>query len=146
MSDEFIPERLQEIIEDFQLVEGKEKLMYLLEFSEELADLPDWLEVDHQRMNQVHECMSPVFLYADLEDDKMHYYFDIPRESPTVRGFGGILDQGLNGLTPEEILRVPSEFYLQMGLQSVLTGQRLNGIGAILNYMKHLAKEKMGEG
>lgn len=145
MSDEFIPERLQEIIEDFQLIEGKEKLMYLLEFSEELADLPDWLEVDHDRMGQVHECMSPVFLYADLEENKMRYYFDIPRESPTVRGFGGILDQGLNGLTPEDILRVPSEFYLQMGLQSVLTGQRLNGIGAILNYMKHLAKEKMEE-
>lgn len=145
MSDEFIPERLQEIIEDFQLVQGQEKLMYLLEFSEELADLPEWLEMDHDKMNQVHECMSPVFLYADLEDGKMKYYFDIPRESPTVRGFGGILEQGLNGLAPAEVLRVPNEFYLQMGLNEVMTGQRLNGMSAILNYMKGLAKEKMAD-
>lgn len=146
MSDEFIPERLQEIIDDFQWVEGKEKLMYLLEFSEDLPDLPDWLEVDHDKMNQVHECMSPVFLYADLDDGKMNYYFDIPREAPTVRGFGGILNQGLNGLSPEDVLRVHNEFYLEMGLNKVLTGQRLNGISAILNYMKHLAREKMEEG
>jgi sulfur transfer protein SufE len=36
---------------------------------------------------------------------------------------------------------VPTEFYLQMGLQRVLSGQRLNGIGAILEHMKRVAAE-----
>jgi cysteine desulfuration protein SufE len=61
-----------------------------------------------------------------------------------VRGYGAILSQSLNGLTPAEVLAVPQEFYLQMGLQTVITGQRLNGMGAILGYMKKLAQEKMG--
>ncbi|MBK8432122.1 MAG: SufE family protein [Chloroflexi bacterium] len=137
-----MPEKLQEIIENFQVCVGQEKLMYLLEFAEALPDLPEWLVNDHAQMGQVHECMSPVFIAAELEHGRIIYHFDIPRESPTVRGYGGILHQALNGLTPAEVLAVPGEFYLEMGLQQVITGQRLNGMSAILAYMKSLAREK----
>lgn len=137
-----LPPRLQEIVEDFAECVGQEKLMYLLEFAEQLPDLPPRLADQHDQMAQVHECMSPVFIHAELNDGHMHYFFDIPREAPTVRGFGQILYEGLNGLPPDEILQIPNEFYFEMGLQTVLTGQRLNGIGAILNYMKALAKEE----
>lgn len=142
MTNEQIPPRLQEIIEDFKICVGQEKLMYLLEFSEQLPDLPPEFEEQRDRLGQVHECMSPVFIAADLEDGKMQYHFDIPRESPTVRGYGGILSQSLNGLPPQDVLAVPNEFYLEMGLQNVITGQRLNGMGAILRYMKSLAEDK----
>ncbi|MBP6802648.1 MAG: SufE family protein, partial [Chloroflexi bacterium] len=59
---------------------------------------------------------------------------------PTVRGFAALLQDGLDGLTPAAVTAVPNEFYLQMGLQSVLSGQRLNGIAAILAHMKTLAQ------
>jgi cysteine desulfuration protein SufE len=143
MTTDNIPPRLQEIIEDFQLCVGQEKLMYLLEFAEQLPDLPPELEGERDKMGQVHECMSPVFIAADLSEGKMAYHFDIPREAPTVRGYGGILSQSLNGLSPQEVLAVPNEFYLAMGLQSVITGQRLNGMGAILRYMKALAEDEL---
>lgn len=143
MSTEQIPPRLQEIIEDFKICVGQEKLMYLLEFSEQLPDLPPELENERDKLGQVHECMSPVFIAAELQEGRMQYYFDIPREAPTVRGYGGILSQSLNGLPPAEVLAVPNEFYLAMGLQSVITGQRLNGMGAILRYMKALAEEEV---
>ena len=136
-----IPETLRTIIENFQMCEGQEKLMYLLEFSEQLPDLPDWLVNEHERMGQVHECLSPVFIAAEAHDGRILYHFDIPREAPTVRGYGGILHQGLSGLTAAEIAAVPPEFYLEMGLQQVITGQRLNGMSAILAYMKTLAQE-----
>ncbi len=136
-----IPARLGELIEDFQILEGKEKLMYLLELSEQLPDLPERLQARREEFGQVHECMTPVFIHAEVENGGVRYFFDIPRESPTVRGFGQILQEGLDGLTPDEIGRVPNEFYLEMGLQKVITGQRLNGIGAILRYMKKLAAD-----
>jgi cysteine desulfuration protein SufE len=141
--NENIPPRLQEIIEDFKICVGQEKLMYLLEFSEQLPNLPPELEDDRDKLGQVHECMSPVFIAAELAEGHMQYHFDIPREAPTVRGYGGILSQSLNGLTPAEVLAVPNEFYLGMGLQSVMTGQRLNGMGAILRYMKALAEQEL---
>jgi cysteine desulfuration protein SufE len=135
-----LPARLQQIIEDFQFAEGREKLELLLQFSEEMQPLPDWLERDHDSMTQVHECMTPVFVFVQKEGDGLQWYFDIPKESPTVRGFAAVLGQGLAGANVTQVLALPNDFYYEMGLQSVLTGQRMNGIGAILRYMKNLAQ------
>ena len=145
MSDaNLIPNPLQEIIEDFEFLEGQEKLMHLLELSEQLPDLPDRLMSVRDQFEQVHECMSPVFIYAEIDDaEAIEYHFDIPREAPTVRGFGMILKQGLAGLKPAEVVQVHPEFYLNFGLKEVISGQRLNGMGAILRYMKRLAEEKL---
>jgi cysteine desulfuration protein SufE len=137
MSD--LPSKLQEIVEDFSFCVGQEKLEYLLQFAERLPDLPDRLSDRRDQMDEVHECMSPVFIFAEKENGRVIYHFDIPREAPTVRGFATILKEGLDGLAPDQIQAIPNEFYLQMGLQKVLTGQRLNGIGAILAHMKTLA-------
>ncbi|MCA9977869.1 MAG: SufE family protein [Anaerolineales bacterium] len=137
-----LPAKLQAIVEDFNYCEGQEKLEYLLEFAERLPDLPAHLAGQHDKMDEVHECMSPVFIFAEKDNGRVTYHFDIPPEAPTVRGFATILKEGLDGLSPDQILAIPNEFYFQMGLQHVLTGQRLNGIGAILAHMKTLAAEK----
>lgn len=138
--------RLQEIVEDFQIIQGREKLEYLLEFAENLPPLPSWLEEEREQMQEVHECMTPVAVFAEQKDGTLHYYFDVPPESPTVRGYATIMKEGTEGLTPAEVLQIPDDFYLQMGLQNVLSGQRLSGLGAILRYVKELArKQQEGE-
>ena len=137
-----IPPRLQEIIDDFSWAEGQEKLELLLEFSEQMPPLPDWLD-RNTNMEQVHECMTPVFVHAEKKNGGMHFYFDVPPESPTVRGYATILGQGLDGATPEQVIALPGNFYIEMGLHKVLTTQRLNGIGAILAYIKRLATREL---
>jgi cysteine desulfuration protein SufE len=137
-----IPPRLQEIVEEFGEVEGQEKLELLLEYSEKMPPLPEWLNKD-TNMEQVHECMTPVFVHAEQENGGMHFYFDVPPESPTVRGYAAILGEGLRGVPPEQVVGIPTDFYLQMGLHKVLSQQRLRGITALLAYLKRLAREKM---
>jgi cysteine desulfuration protein SufE len=136
-----MPPRLQEIVDDFSYCEGQEKLEYLLQFAESLPPLPDWLEGKQDEMDQVHECMTPVFVFVEKKKDgTLTYHFDIPPEAPTVRGYAAIMQEGLAGATPAQIQEIPNEFYLQMGLQQVITGQRLNGLSAMLSHMKALAK------
>lgn len=138
-----IPPRLQEIVEEFGEAEGQEKLELLLEYSEKMPPLPEWLSKE-TNMEQVHECMTPVFVHAEQENGGMVFYFDVPPESPTVRGYAAILGEGLRGTPPEQIIEVPTDFYLRMGLHKVLSQQRLRGITAILAYLKRLAREKQG--
>lgn len=138
MSD--LPPKLAEIVEDFNLCVGQEKLEYLLEFAENLPPLPPQFADKRDEMDEVHECMTPVFIFPERKDGKIFYHFDIPPEGPTVRGFARLLQQGLGWTTPETVLAIPNEFYLKMGLQDVLTGQRLNGISAMLAHMKQLAQ------
>jgi cysteine desulfuration protein SufE len=137
--------RLAEIIADFQLAEGREKLELLLEYSESLPPLPAWLQRHLDRMENVPECMTPVKVFAQKKNGRMQFYFDIPPQSPTVRGFASLLNEGLREATPEQVIRVPNDFYLQMGLHQVLTPQRLNGIAAILAHMKSLAVKEISK-
>ena len=41
------------------------------------------------------------------DDGAVHLFFDAPAESPTVRGFAGILREGLEGVNYEQVLQVP---------------------------------------
>ncbi|PID86616.1 MAG: cysteine desulfuration protein SufE [Chloroflexi bacterium] len=135
-----LPSRLAEIVEDFGFCEGQEKLEYLLEFAEALPPLPAQFSDKRDEMEEVHECITPVFIYAEVDNGRYHYHFDIPPEAPTVSGFARILQVGLDGLMAAEIMAIPSEFYLETGLQTVLSGQRLSGISAMLLHMKNLVK------
>jgi len=137
-----IPPRLQDIVEEFGEAEGQDKLELLLEYSEKMPPLPDWLDKD-TNMEQVHECMTPVFVHAERENGGMVFYFDVPPESPTVRGYAAILGDGLRGATPEQIVNLPADFFQAMGLHKVLSPQRLRGISAILAYLKRLARGQL---
>ncbi len=137
--------RLAEIVEDFRFIEGREKLEYLLQFAERLPDIPARLAHLKDDDHQVHECMTPVWVYAEEAGDGLRFHFDVPPESPTVRGYARIMQEGLDGATPAQVLAIPPDFYYAMGLQAVLSGQRLNGLGAILAHVKHLARQRAGE-
>ncbi|NJN19531.1 MAG: SufE family protein [Oscillochloris sp.] len=133
-----IPPKLQAIIDDFRDSDRDEKLELLLDFADRMPDLPEHLR-GHQGMEQVHECMSPVFVVAEGNSGKVHFYFDVPAEAPTTRGYASLLAAGMNDLSVNAIVAVPNDFFLHMGLHQVLSPQRLNGISAILAYMKRQA-------
>jgi cysteine desulfuration protein SufE len=139
MDEQKIPTKLQEIIEDFQWSEGREKLELLIQYAEKLPPIPQSIAQENGAMESVPECMTPVQIQAEVKDGNMMYYFLVPEESPTVRGFASVMAAGLNGSTPEQVLSVPNDFFQTMGLDKVLTFQRLNGISAILSHMKRLA-------
>lgn len=139
-----LPPRLAEIVEDFQLTEGREKLELLLEFSDSLPPLTEDLRNGPASMEAVPECMTPVSLAAVLKNGGMEFFFKVPEESPTVRGYASILAQGLRGVSPEEVLKIPADFYLHMGLQQVLSMQRMNGFAGMVAHVKRLALSKVG--
>jgi cysteine desulfuration protein SufE len=140
-----LPSRLAEIVEDFRFAEGREKLELLLQYAESLPALPASLQTHPAEMETVPECMTPVTVAAELKDGGMVYHFVVPEESPTVRGYAAILVEGLRGVSPEQVLQLSPDFYLQMGLQSVLTIQRLNGMASMVAHIKRLALEKMSQ-
>ena len=132
-------DNLQEIAEMFSEASKMERLDLLLDFSESMPDLPKSMIGD--TFEQVHECASPVFLRSRFEDGRVYYDIGVPREAPTVRGFANILREGLNGATPEEIIGTPIDLYVHLGLNGILSHQRLNGLTALLMYMKRQAQQ-----
>ena len=137
--------RLQEIVDDFNAMTGQERLQLLLEFSRELPDLPDRYAGHRDRLEPVPECQSPLFLAVEVEPDAtVHLFFDAPPETPTTRGFAGILHAGLDGLDADEVLATPGEFTSQLGLQELVSPLRLRGMAAMLARIKRQVREKRG--
>ncbi len=135
------PEPLQAIICDFREVLPRERLEYLLDYSEDLPDLPARLEGQRDQMDQVHECQSPVFLHTEIADNRVELFLDIPREAPTVRGYASILVTGFANATPAQVLQTPDDVYMLLGLHEAISPQRLRGLHALLVYMKRQIKK-----
>ncbi len=133
-----IPPRLQAIIEEFKGCDRNEKLELMLEYADRLPPLPEHLR-GRVGMEQVDECASPVFLHTERQGEGLVFHFDVPPEAPTTRGYASLLAEGRRGATPAEVLAVPANFFVEMGLHQILSPQRLNGISAILAYMKRQA-------
>ncbi len=134
-----VPPRLQALIAEMNALNGHEKLESLLVYADKLPPLPDEIAMHHDDMLQIQECISPVFVHAELQDGRMQFVFDAPSEGPTIRGYAALLLKGLNGETPEIILAVPNDIHYRMGLHRVLPPQRLNVVAAVLTNMKRLA-------
>ena len=135
-----LPPKLQEIVDDFASMSREEKIETLIGYAESLPPLPAWLKEEREKMDSVPECMTPVFLFAEkLPDGGITFHFDIPPQSPTVRGLAAILANGLNGCKPKQIISVPADFFTPMNLQEAITQQRINGFIGVLTHMKQAA-------
>ena len=139
-----LPAALDELVDDFASVPARDRLQLLLELSDELPPLPERYAGHAEAMEQVHECQSPLFLAVELDDERrVHVFFDAPPESPTTRGFAGILHTGLDGLPAEEVLAVPDDAPFRFGLAEAVSPLRLRGMVAMLSRVKRQVRARL---
>ena len=138
-----LPEALEQIREDFLALEQRDRLQLLLEFSNELPELPERYADHPDLLERVVECQSPVFLFVEVDDTRIvHVFVTAPRESPTTRGFASILVQGLAGLDVEQVLAVPQDYPLEIGLTEAVSPLRIRGMMALLGRIQRQVSEK----
>ena len=137
---------LQRIVDLFAGAPKDLRVQALLEYSRKVPPLPAELEGHRELMEAVPECQTPFFLATEVDDDdRVHLHFDVPAESPTTRGFAGILYSGLEGAPAADVLATPNDFYLKMGLGEAISSLRLRGMGAILGRLKRQVQQKLEE-
>ena len=143
-----LPEQLAEIRNDFLDLEVKERLQLLLEFSNELPELPERYESHHELFERVEECQSPVFIIVEVDSSQnaagiVELFARAPREAPTTRGFASILAQGLNGLTAQQVLDVPDDYPSSIGLTEAVSPLRIRGMTGMLARIKRQVRAKI---
>jgi cysteine desulfuration protein SufE len=139
-----LPESLAEIARDFADLSAPERLQLLLEFSEGLPELPERYADATDSMEQVHECQTPLFLLVEVDESSaaepgqrtVSLYFSAPPEAPTTRGFAGILHEGLDGLSVNEVLAVPEDAPYRFSLGEAVSPLRLRGMVGMLSRIK----------
>ena len=130
-----LPPNLDRIVEKFKRrTDPKQRYQQLLWYANKLEPLPEEAKIS---ANKVNGCVSQVYITADLKDGKIWYRGD--SDAQLVKGLVAFLIEGLNGLTPKEVLAVTPDFIAETGLQVSLTPSRANGFYNIFQLMKKKA-------
>jgi cysteine desulfuration protein SufE len=139
-----LPAALSQIREDFLDLELRDRLVLLLEFANELPELPERYAEHPDLLERVEECQSPVYIFVEVDENRIvHLHATAPKQAPTTRGFASILAQGLAGLTVEEVLNVPDDFPDTIGLTEAVSPLRIRGMTALLGRTKRQIREKI---
>jgi cysteine desulfuration protein SufE len=138
--------KLDELKSTFRELDVSDRLELLLEYSENLPELPQRFQSKrHAGESRVPECQTPVYLWVEVIDGRVEIYADVPRESPTVRGFISLLISSLRGTTPAELLSLKSGLLRELGLAEVLGMVRTQGLQAVLQRIKSEAQRAVAK-
>jgi len=137
-------ESIAGLIEDFTSLPVNDRLTLLLEFSDNLPELPERYRDHPNLLERVEECQSPIYLFVEVDTDKnVQLFFSAPPEAPTTRGFASVLHEALNGMPAIDVLNVDQGFPDQLGLTEAVSPLRMNGMRAMLARIKRQIKEKL---
>lgn len=134
--------KLAALAGDFAELPVSERLNLLLEFSETLPEIPTRLKDHPDLLERVVECQSPVFLTVEVDDGVANIFITAPKESPTTRGFAGILHHLLNGLGVAEVLNASDDIPDSLSLSEAVSPLRIRGMRGMLARIKRQVAEK----
>ena len=138
-----LPEGLATIRDDFLALDVQDRLVLLLEFANDLPELPARYADHPDLLERVVECQAPVFILVEVDDDAVvTIVATAPREAPTTRGFASIIAQGLSGLSAADVVAVSDDFPQTLGLGEAISPLRLRGMTALLARVKRQVREK----
>jgi len=133
--DVSIEDAKQSIIDEFGLFDSwTDRYEYIVELGRNLAGLPESRRIDTYK---VPGCQSQVWFVARNEGGRIH--FDADSDAMIVRGLIALLLRVYSGRRPEEILATPPEFFEQIELGSHLSGNRANGLHAMVRRIQDYA-------
>ncbi len=89
--------------------------------------------------NKVKGCVSEVFVKASIHQGKL--YWQGYSDALITKGLLAFLINGLNELTPKEVVKINKKFVEETGLKASLTPSRSNGFLNILLKMQSQANE-----
>lgn len=132
-----LPPALAKIVQRFQRAsDPKRRYEQLIWYAQKLPEFPEAGKIPE---NKVPGCVSQVYVTANLQDEKVLFQGD--SDSQLTKGLLALLIEGLNGLTPTEIVKLTPDFIQETGLNVSLTPSRANGFYNIFKTMQKKALE-----
>lgn len=139
-----LTESALEIVEELNSIDSNDRLELLLEYANNLPDLPARYTDHPDLLERVEECQSPVYLFVEVNSGMVQIFLTAPQEAPTTRAFASILHRSLNNQSVETVLDFSNDFPDSLGLTSLVSPLRMRGIRGMLSRIKRQVSEKRG--
>ncbi|HYH78972.1 MAG TPA: SufE family protein [Longimicrobium sp.] len=139
-----IPPSIDRILRRFATLSPDMTRQALVQYANKLPPLPERFQGLDAAQYRVHECQTPVAIYPEVVDGRMHFHADVPRESAAIRALLAMLFEALNGQPPQATLAIPPDFVRQVmgkiGLQA-----REAGLSAMVERLRRAARQAAAE-
>ena len=143
---EALPPAIEQVLRRFQGMDRETRMQALLSYARKLEPVPERYRDLPPEAFAVPECQTPVRIFAELRDRKLHFYADLDvRQSPTVAAFLSILFSAVNDQPPDTALAIPPDFVRRV-MESIGLGAREVGLNALVQRVKRHAREALEGG
>ena len=120
--------RIQKILDEFSKIPDWEaRYKRLIDLGKELPAMDEQNKTD---ANKVRGCQSQVWLWANMEADRIIFQAD--SDASITKGIVALLVNVYSRSTPDEILITKPDFLTQLGIREHLSMSRANGLNAML--------------
>ncbi len=127
-----IKEIQEEIIDEFDMFDDwMERYEYLIELGKSLPIIEEQYKLDE---NLIKGCQSKVWLYSDLNGDKINFTAD--SDAILTKGLVALLLRVFTNQTAQDILAADTDFIDEIGLKEHLSPTRANGLVSMLKQIK----------
>jgi len=135
--------KLYEFFDEWQDLDVDERVQMLVELADELPPLSESRRTAPLPAEcRVQECQTPVHLWVDVIEDRVHLEADVPRQSPTVRGLVTLVLQGVEGASPAQVLSIPDDLLTPLGLREALGLTRQHGVRGLVARIKQEVRRR----
>lgn len=130
-----IIERIKEMGDNLKMLQGHDRLQYLVDKAKEVAPLPDVVKTEE---NRIHGCASKLWIIGGAtEDGKMKYQVD--GDAFITKGTAKVVTDLVNGVDQTEVASLKVENFTPLGIKELLTLQRQNGLGELISRIIRIA-------
>jgi cysteine desulfuration protein SufE len=130
-----ILDKIKEAGENIKLLEGHDRLQYLVDKAREVEPLPDAAKTED---NRIHGCASKLWIIGGADtENKMQYQVD--GDAFITKGTAKLVTDIVNGCHRSEIANCTVEDFSALGIKELLTMQRQNGLGELINRIIRIA-------
>ena len=131
-----ITDKVQEMGENLRLLEGHDRLHYLVDKAKEIEPLP---EASKTEDNRIHGCASKLWIIGGADaEQKMRYQVD--GDAHITKGTAKLVTDIVNGEHRSTVANLTVESFESLGIKELLTMQRQNGLGELINRIIGIAK------
>ena len=120
--------------QEISILDNENKLQYLIDLAKEVDVLDQKFKTDD---NKIFGCASNLWVVAEKSDGKIFYKHDA--DAFITKGTAKLVIDILNGEKITEVSNLNKDDFKSLGIMELLTAQRQNGLGNLLERLIKLA-------
>ena len=132
-----ITDKITEMGDNLRLLEGHDRLHYLIDKAKDMEPLPEAAKIDD---NRIRGCASKLWIIGGAKEDGTMMY-QVDGDAHISKGTAKIVTDIVNGEHRSAVANLTVESFEPLGIKELLTMQRQNGLGELINRIIRIAHD-----